>query len=177
MSNFNTLTTTKESISNSTSRYPKLIVKLLSLSSHSSATKALLSFNLFVYILCYVYLNIYMTLYGFHDPSTAEACALYLTTLMAIDCCFLNVDFEVDCSMVSDGVNAVFSNPRSYFGNYIRVIQTTRVSFHHCTFSQISRKANSVAHGLALLAHTEPNCIWMEDTHPHIVHVVFKDLF
>jgi hypothetical protein len=114
---------------------------------------------------------------GFNDPTTAEACALYYTTILAIECCFNEVDFEVDSSMVADGVNEVFTNPRSYFGNYIRGIQTNRVFFRHVTFSQISRKANSVAHGLALLAHTVPNYVWMEDTHPNIVPRVFKDLF
>jgi hypothetical protein len=114
---------------------------------------------------------------GFNDPTTAEACALYFTTILAIECCFLNVDFEVDCSTVSDAVNTSSPNPRSYFGNYIRGIQRNKVLFQSCTFSQISRKANSVAHGLAHLAHTVPNCIWMEDTHPLIVPLVFSDRF
>jgi hypothetical protein len=114
---------------------------------------------------------------GFNDPATAEACALYFTTILAIECCFLNVDFEVDCSTVSDAVNTSSPNPRSYFGNYIRGIQRNKVLFQSCTFSQISRKANSVAHGLAHLAHTVPNCIWMEDTHPLIVPLVFSDRF
>ncbi|KAK2384351.1 hypothetical protein QL285_071704 [Trifolium repens] len=79
--------------------------------------------------------------------------------------------------MVADGVNEVFTNPRSYFGNHIRGIQTNKACFRQVTFSQIGRKANSVAHSLALLAHTVTNYVWMEDTHPSIVPLVFKDLF
>jgi hypothetical protein len=114
---------------------------------------------------------------GLNDPSTTEACALFFTVLLAIDCCFHNVDFEVDCSTVADRVNKVVPNPRSYLGNYFRVIFEHRAIVHNNSVSQISRKANSVAHGLSLLAHSEPNCIWMEDTHPQIVPLVFKDLF
>jgi hypothetical protein len=114
---------------------------------------------------------------GINDPSTAEACALFFTVLLAIDCCFHNVDFEVDCSTVADGVNKVVPNPRSYLGNYFRVISDHRAFVHNSSASQISRKANRVADGLALLAHSEPNYIWMEDTHPQIVPLVFKDLF
>jgi hypothetical protein len=114
---------------------------------------------------------------GFYDPSTAEACALYHTMLMATECCFNNVAFEVDCSVVCDGVNDVSSKPRSYLGNFIRGIQAIRGCFQHTTFSQIGRQANNVAHELALLAHSVPNCVWMEDTHPSIMPFVLKDLF
>jgi hypothetical protein len=114
---------------------------------------------------------------GINDPSMAEACALFFTVLLAIDCCFHNVDFEVDCSTVVDGVNKAVPKPRSYLGNYLRVILEHRAFVCNSSVSQISRKANSVADGLALLAHSEPNCVWMEDTHPHIVPLVFKDLF
>ncbi|KAK2442832.1 hypothetical protein QL285_013988 [Trifolium repens] len=113
----------------------------------------------------------------FNDPSTAEACALHNTVLMAIDCCFNRVAFEVDCANVANGVNNAGLNPISYFGNFLTSIQVNRAAFHQCSFTHIGRQANSVAHALAHLAHSVPNCTWMEDTHPSIVSTVFKDLF
>jgi hypothetical protein len=114
---------------------------------------------------------------GLNDPATVEACALYNTVLLAIDCCFNRVVFEVDSSQVANGMNAAFPIPRSYFGNFIQGVQVNRACFQQCSFTHIGRQANSVAHALAHLAHSVPNCIWMEDTHPSIVSLVFKDLF
>jgi hypothetical protein len=59
---------------------------------------------------------------GFNDPATAKACALYLTVKLAIDCCFLTVEFESDCSKVVDGINNRNPIPRNYLGNFIRSI-------------------------------------------------------
>lgn len=51
---------------------------------------------------------------GFNDPSTTEACALYLAVKLAIECCFLTVEFESDCSRVLDGINDRNPNPRNH---------------------------------------------------------------
>jgi hypothetical protein len=48
---------------------------------------------------------------GFNDPATAEACALYLSTRLAIDCCFTSVDFESDNSIVVKLVEDQSANP------------------------------------------------------------------
>jgi hypothetical protein len=113
---------------------------------------------------------------GFNDPATAEACALYLTTRLAAECCFTTVEFESDCLNVVKAVNSPGPNPRNYFGNLIRGILQNRDRFRQCSFNFIDRKANRVAHNLAGLAHTSPNCIWVEETHPLIVPIVLMDL-
>jgi hypothetical protein len=114
---------------------------------------------------------------GIHDPSTAEASALYLTMKLAIDCCFTKVEFESDCSNVIEGILEVNTNPRSYLGNLVKGIQLNRDKFIICTFHRIDRKANRVAHELASLAHSVFNNVWLEETHPLIVPFVHQDLF
>jgi hypothetical protein len=54
-------------------------------------------------------------------------------------------------------------------GNLVRSIQINRAKFSHCSFAHIDRKAIRVAHELTTLAHSIPNCIWMEDIHTNIV--------
>jgi hypothetical protein len=114
---------------------------------------------------------------GFNDPATAEAFALYLTTRLAADCCFTFVEFESDCLNVVNSVNSPYSNPKNYFGNIIRGIQLNLARFRQASFKHIDRKANRVAHKLVELAHTSPNCIWLEETHPLLVPIVLMDLF
>jgi hypothetical protein len=113
---------------------------------------------------------------GFNDPTTAEACALYFSTRLALDCCFTSVDFESDNSIVVKLVENPVANPRSYLGNLIKGIKINRALLLHSSFSHIDREANSVAHELAALAHLVHNCIWMEETHPNIVPFVLRDL-
>jgi hypothetical protein len=43
--------------------------------------------------------------------------------------------------------------------------------------NNISREANKAAHSLAALAHIEPNKVWLEETHPSLVTMLFFDLF
>jgi hypothetical protein len=114
---------------------------------------------------------------GFHDPATAEACALYFTMRLAADCCFTTVEFESDCLNVVKAVNSALPSPRNYFGNLIRGIHQNLGRFRQATFKFIDRKANRVAHKLAGLAHSSPNCTWVEETHPLIVPIVLMDLF
>jgi hypothetical protein len=114
---------------------------------------------------------------GFNDPATAEACALYFTTRLAVDCCFTSVEFECDSSVVVKGVNERDASPRNYLGNFLLGIWNTRQSFIFCSFSHVHRKANKVAHKLASLAHNTLDWIWLEETHPTIVPFVLRDLF
>ncbi|KAK2444931.1 hypothetical protein QL285_015921 [Trifolium repens] len=114
---------------------------------------------------------------GFNDPATAEAFALYLTTKLAAECCFTSVEFESDCVNVVNSVNSPYSNPRSYFGNIIRGVQLNLARFRQASFKHIDRKAKRAAHKLAELAHTSPNCVWLEETHPLLVPIVLMDLF
>jgi hypothetical protein len=114
---------------------------------------------------------------GFNDPATAEACALYFTTKLAVECYFTRVEFECDCSIVVKGVNERDVCPRNYLGNLFRGIWIARQSFIFCSFSYVHRKANVVAHELASLAHSTLDCIWLEDTHSTIVPFVLRDLF
>jgi hypothetical protein len=114
---------------------------------------------------------------GFNDPATSEAFVLYLTTRLAADCCFTSVEFECDCLNAVNSVNSPDSNPRSYFGNIIRGVQLNLARFRQASFKHIDRKANRATHKLAELAHTSPNCTWLEETHPLLVPIVLMDLF
>jgi hypothetical protein len=114
---------------------------------------------------------------GFNDPATAEAFALYLTTRLAAECCFTSVEFESDCFTVVKSVNSPEPSSRSYFGNMIRGVQVNIARFRQCSFKHIDRKANRAAHSLAGLAHSNPDYIRLEETHPLIVPIVLMDLF
>jgi hypothetical protein len=113
---------------------------------------------------------------GFNDPKTAEACALYLMTRLAAECCFTSVEFESDCESVIKGVNEFQATQRSYTNNLLFSVNLLRDRFRFCSFTHISRRANNVAHNLAILAHSIPNYIWMEETHESIVTLVHLDL-
>ncbi|MCI95026.1 hypothetical protein A2U01_0116324, partial [Trifolium medium] len=39
---------------------------------------------------------------GFTDPAMAEAHAMYLTVVMAMECCFREITVESDCSAIVD---------------------------------------------------------------------------
>jgi hypothetical protein len=114
---------------------------------------------------------------GFNDPATAEAFALYLTTRLAAECCFTSVEFESDCLTVVTRVNSPEPSARSYFENMIRGVQVNIARFRQCSFKHIDRKANRAAHSLAGLAHSNPDYIRLEETHPLIVPIVLMDLF
>jgi hypothetical protein len=112
---------------------------------------------------------------GAEDPAMAEACVLYQAVRLAQECCFLDVIFESDNSsiiqLVHDG-----RNPRNYVGSFIRGIHCIKGYFRNCSFRHIGRKANQAAHCLALLAHDEPNRVWIEETPPQLVSVLLMDL-
>jgi hypothetical protein len=112
---------------------------------------------------------------GSDDVELAEACALHLATELAIDCCFLDVEIESDNASVIALLNSSDSYPRSYVGNYVWGIHCNRHKFRSWSFGHISRDANTAAHKLAALAHSEPNRIWLEETPPSIVTIVFSD--
>jgi hypothetical protein len=114
---------------------------------------------------------------GFADPSTAEACTLYFTARLTVDCCFTNVDFESDCRNAIESISDTAACPRSYFGNLVKAVQLNSLKFNSCTFRHIDRRANKVAHELASLAHFVTDSVWLEDTHPLIVPFVHMDLF
>jgi hypothetical protein len=99
------------------------------------------------------------------------------TTRLAVECCFIAVEFESDCLNVVKVVNSPLPSPRNYFGNLIRGIHQNLDRFRQCSFKFIDRKANRAAHKLAGLAHSSINCIWVEETHPLIVPFVLMDLF
>jgi hypothetical protein len=113
---------------------------------------------------------------GSKDPTLAETCALYKAILLALDCGFYDVDCESDNATVISFVNNVSSSPRSYVGNFVQGILCNRVRFRRIAFRPISRKANTVAHSLAGLAHIEPNRVWIENAHPSIVPLLIRDL-
>jgi hypothetical protein len=66
---------------------------------------------------------------------------------------------------------------RTYANNLLRNINFLRSRFRFCSFVHINRRANGVAHSLAGLAHSEPSCTWLEETHASIVPLVLLDLF
>jgi hypothetical protein len=66
--------------------------------------------------------------------------------------------------------------PRSYVGKIITGIKCSIQSFRSCRFSHVKRNANKAAHAMGLLAHDEPNKIWLEDTPPQLVTILFQDL-
>jgi hypothetical protein len=113
---------------------------------------------------------------GSRDPTLAEAWVLYKAVLLALDCGFFEVECESDNNTIISYINDPSSNPRSYVGNLVQGILLNRGRFRRISFRSISRKANSVAHRLAGLAHQEPNRVWIEDVHPTIVPLLISDL-
>jgi hypothetical protein len=103
---------------------------------------------------------------GKDDPTLAEACAVYKTAQLALDCCFRDVIIESDNNTVITLINSSMSLPSSYLGNIVWGIKCISIRFRSCLFRHISRKANGAAHLLASLAHLEPNKVWIEDTTP-----------
>jgi hypothetical protein len=112
----------------------------------------------------------------FKDPKTAEACALYLMIKLAAECCFTSVEFESDCEGIIKGVNEFQPHLRTYSNNLLKSVNQLRARFRFCSFTHISRRANNVAHNLAMLAHSVPNYVWIEETHDSIVTLVHLDL-
>jgi hypothetical protein len=113
---------------------------------------------------------------GTDDSTLAEAYALYQAIHLAKDCCFHHVQFESDNIRVISLINNEGGNPRSYIGNVIRGIQCNRNYFRRCSFQHINREANQAAHKLAILAHDEPNKVWIEDDPPQLVPTLVRDL-
>jgi hypothetical protein len=105
----------------------------------------------------------------------AEACALYKAVRFAQECCFLDVIFESDNSTIIQLLHEG-RNPRNYVGDFIRGIICNKGFFRSCTFRHIGRVANKAAHCLALMAHDEPNRVWIEETPTQLVSVLFRDL-
>jgi hypothetical protein len=113
---------------------------------------------------------------GADDPTLAEAVALYNAVLFAKDCCFRDVTFESDCSEIIELVNKEGGRSRSYVGKIIRGIICNRSVFRACQFKHIKRETNRAAHNLALLAHEEPNRVWLEETPPAIAATLIQDI-
>ncbi|MCI00203.1 heat shock transcription factor, partial [Trifolium medium] len=113
---------------------------------------------------------------GFDDPATAEACALYYDVRFAVDYCFREVIFESDNRTVITSLNDPSMMPRSYLGNLIWGMLCNKLNFRDCRFQHTGRNANRAAHMLASLAHSEPNKVWLEETHPQLVTILIMDL-
>jgi hypothetical protein len=113
---------------------------------------------------------------GADDPTLAEAFALYNAIHLAIDCGFLDVQFENDNAYVISLINKADSNPKSYVGNAIRGIRSARGYFRNCSFNHINREANRVAHLLATMAHDELNNLWIDEIPPQLVTPLIRDL-
>jgi hypothetical protein len=113
---------------------------------------------------------------GANEPAIAEVVALYNAALLALDCCFRDVIFKSDCLKVVDLVNREGLVPRSYLGKIVQGIKRSIRGFRTCRVRHIRREANKPAHALACLALEEPNKVWLEDTPPQIVTILFQDL-
>jgi hypothetical protein len=86
--------------------------------------------------------------------------------------------FESDKCIVISLINSEGSNPRNYVGNVVWGINCNKRLFRSCGFRHINRDANRVAYSLALLAHDEPNKVWLEEVPPQLVTTLltFKGL-
>ena len=113
---------------------------------------------------------------GYGDAQLAEAYALLQTVRLAIDCGFKRMVFEGDNEKVFNLVQNDISDIRSYLGRILNEIQKLQSQIDTCRFSVISRAANSVAHNLAHLAHSDPNRIWIEEVPYSTQEVYFHDL-
>jgi hypothetical protein len=113
---------------------------------------------------------------GSGDSALAEVVALYKATWLAFDCIFRDVVFESDNSTIISFLQGKDPIPRTYVGNFVRGINCKKDRFRSCSFSHIGREANQAAHHMALLAHDEPNRVWIDNTPPHIVSVLFRDI-
>jgi hypothetical protein len=113
---------------------------------------------------------------GANDPTLAEAFAMYLAMRMAIDCCFQDVEFECDNDRVIRLTIAEENSPNSYLGNIVWGIKCVKHQFRSCLVRHINRQGNKAAHCMALLAHNEPNQIWIEDIPSQLVNVLIRDL-
>jgi hypothetical protein len=100
---------------------------------------------------------------GSNDPTLAEAYAVYKAILLAIEHGLQEVIIESDNSTIINLINNG-GNPRLYLGNVVNGIWRNTNSFSHWCFRSINREANKVAHGLASLAHTEVNKVWLNGT-------------
>jgi hypothetical protein len=113
---------------------------------------------------------------GSDDAELAEASALYNTILLVGDCCFQNIEVESDNASVIALLKSFVFCPRTYVGNYVWGIHCNKHKFRAWYFNHISRNANKAAHSLAALAHLEPNRIWLEETPPTLVPILFSDV-
>ncbi|KAL4330485.1 hypothetical protein AHAS_Ahas13G0404800 [Arachis hypogaea] len=65
----------------------------------------------------------------------------------------------------------------SCFGTFIIDAISLIRNFRFVEFSHVKRKGNKVAHELATLALTTPNCMWMEDAPSHVQNLAMLDVF
>jgi hypothetical protein len=114
---------------------------------------------------------------GIADPALAESAALYNVVRMAIEHNLSDVEFESDNATIISILKGEVQIPRIYVGNIVRGIICKKDRFRSCRFSHIGREANKAAHHMAFLAHDEPNRVWIDNTPPHIVSVLLRDLF
>jgi hypothetical protein len=95
---------------------------------------------------------------------------------LTIMCGFKDVVFESDCKIVVDRLKDQKKEDRTYLGSIIQEIWSLIGQFNCCRFHFIHRTGNSVAHGLAHMAHEKPNNIWWESVPDQINTLYTLDL-
>jgi hypothetical protein len=113
---------------------------------------------------------------GGDEPTLAEACAMYNAVTLVIDCGFQKVIFESDCETLVKLLNSDGMYPKTYVGNVVRGIRSNMAFFRHSGVRYIHRDANKAARHLAMLAHDEPNTIWINECPPQLVPTLIRDL-
>ncbi|KAL4314926.1 hypothetical protein AHAS_Ahas15G0133900 [Arachis hypogaea] len=101
------------------------------------------------------------------EEHEAEAYAAFWGLNFAKDCCFSKVILESDNIEVMGALKQrrCFN---SCFGTFITDAISLIRNFRFVEFSHVKREGNKVAHELATLALTTPNCMWMEDAPSHV---------
>ncbi|RYR31804.1 hypothetical protein Ahy_B01g056721 [Arachis hypogaea] len=110
------------------------------------------------------------------EAHEAEAYAAFWGLNFAKDCCFSNVILKSDNIEVMGALKQrrCFN---SCFGTFITDAISLIKNFRFVKFSHVKREGNRVAHELATLALTTPNCMWMEDAPSHVQNLAMLDVF
>ncbi|XP_016199994.1 uncharacterized protein LOC107641002 [Arachis ipaensis] len=108
------------------------------------------------------------------EAHEAEAYAAFWGLNFIKDCCFAKVILKSDNTEVMGALKQrCFS---SCFGTFIIDAISLIKNFRSVEFSHVKREGNRVAHELATLALTNPNCMWMEDVLNHIQNLALLDV-
>ena len=105
----------------------------------------------------------------------AEVMVFRLGLELAKDLCLWEIEAEIDCLEVVNGLNHQSSN-MSLFDLLIQDCVMLAASFCQCFFSHVSRNGNRVAHELAKLAVDFFDVVWVEDAPQHICNIIFLDI-